>query len=249
MFRNNNNIYKHIITIIAILTVIIHEKGYGQCAINNYTLSPSGNICGTTTSITLSGSQVGVSYQLMGGSTGSIGNPVAGTGSAITWSNISPGTMTTYTVVASKSGCGSPVVAGTNITAVPPLAVSDVTITASSNVLYQGDSIIYTIAKSPTCNPQQTFAFYLLFDGNTAIGTTTTNNNIVVKTQSLNGGYSIMVNSATCGSTKVPCPSFITLQSHLIPGTMAVPNTNIAYNTSPGTMTFQGIRIIKSHSY
>ena len=71
-----------------------------------YTVSGGGAICdGTSSAISLSNSQVGVSYQLKLNGT-NLGSTLAGTGSSLNWANLtSPGT---YTITATNANC-SPV--------------------------------------------------------------------------------------------------------------------------------------------
>lgn len=67
-----------------------------------FTVSGGGSLCAGATgvSISLSGSQTGISYQLKNGST-SVGSPLSGTGSALNWTNIS--TAGSYTIVATNT--------------------------------------------------------------------------------------------------------------------------------------------------
>jgi hypothetical protein len=71
-----------------------------------YTLSGGGAFCSANPGLTLalSGSETGVSYQLKQNTT-NYGTAVSGTGSPISWPNIT--TAATYSVVASKTGCVS----------------------------------------------------------------------------------------------------------------------------------------------
>jgi hypothetical protein len=77
----------------------------------SYTVSGTAEVCnnGETSSITLSGSQVGVNYQLKRGGT-NVGSAIAGTGSALNLGNHS--TVGTYTVEATGTGsfCVGPTV-------------------------------------------------------------------------------------------------------------------------------------------
>lgn len=80
-------------------TINVSVQGYPT----QYTVGGGGGYCsGGSVSVTLSGSQTGVNYQLRKNGVNT-GAPLAGTGSALTWSGQTAGT---YTVVASNSvGC------------------------------------------------------------------------------------------------------------------------------------------------
>jgi RHS repeat-associated protein len=214
-------IKEYCVAIFILIASIISNKSYGQCNLTSYTISPSGYLCGVTSgSVTMSGSQTGVTYQLEGNS-GFIGSPVAGTGSAITWSNMNYQGGQSYAVVAiaasgvfncSTVSATNPVLVAppTYINTIVQLLNSDVQITASSGVLYSGDSIIYTVVPSPTGNTQQSIKNIQLYAGS-YLGSPTTGNTLVVKSPPPPqiGGYFVMVNSAVCGSAMVPCPPFM----------------------------------------
>jgi hypothetical protein len=150
----------------------------------------------------MSGSQTGVTYQLQ--AAGYVGSSISGTGSAISWPNINVSTGNTYTVTATKSGCTYPtVVAAAYIMGAAALSSSDVIITADKTALYPGESIVFTVKKSPTGNPLQSFANYILFDGG-AVGGATTNNQITVNSLPTHGSvYSILVNGIINGTVFV----------------------------------------------
>jgi hypothetical protein len=189
-------------------------NSFAQCTFTNYTLTPSGNVCAGSVVITLSGSQQGVSYQLKDVSSGggSIGNPVAGTGAALTWTlTVSPTNGRSYVVYATKTGCTNTnvVVGSTYINGIAPLTPADVTVTANyGGILYKNDSVTFTVTKSSTGNAQQSLKNLTLLDG-PAVGSTdaTVNNTFVVKTLPVHGSvYTLMAGSAVCGSAMVNCP-------------------------------------------
>jgi hypothetical protein len=212
-----------------------YNESYGQCTYITYSLSPSGYMCsGASGNITLSGSQTGTTYQLKNYSGANVGSAVAGTGAAITWANIAYQSGT-YTVHASRSGCtNNNVLVGSSFigASIPALTREDVIITASNGgVLNQNDSVVFTVTKSSTINPQQSFKNFQLYDRGT-IGITTTNNQLVVKTPPPYGdGYYIVVTSTVCGSVLVPCPT-ITVASALPADTMAWLQANIIAKSS-----------------
>ncbi len=90
-----------------------------------FNVTGGGTICSTSTSsVGLSGSQTGTTYQLKVGST-NVGSPISGTGSSLTWSNLS--TAGTYTVVATltSSGCSATMTGSVSITVNSPPTVSN----------------------------------------------------------------------------------------------------------------------------
>jgi hypothetical protein len=119
----------------------------------SYTLSADQGLVDVSGSsiLTLSGSQVGVNYQLRTGTT-PIGSPVAGTGSAISFATVNPTTSTQYNVLATTAsgGCSSQ-------------------ITDTKTVIVNETGIIISLL---TCNGQPGLNFFT----NSEFGTTTTNN-------------------------------------------------------------------------
>ncbi|MGC8825149.1 MAG: hypothetical protein ACP5PZ_11255 [Bacteroidales bacterium] len=114
------------------------NKNYNvSAAINSYTVTAAAsNICqGGSTNIQLSGSQVGVTYQLRNNADNSpIGPSVAGTGGAILFPTGTLSTSTTYNVLAYNSGCqlqmsGTPTV---NVQPLPTITLTTGTATACS---------------------------------------------------------------------------------------------------------------------
>ncbi|HWT40515.1 MAG TPA: DUF6443 domain-containing protein, partial [Dongiaceae bacterium] len=179
-----------------------------QCVFANYTLTPSGNICGSTATITLSGSQSGVSYQLLGGTNdGDIGSPIAGTGTAISWPNVSIVAGGGYVVEAAKSGCSGTVVAETYLNALVPLASTDVTVTVSNNgAMCSGGSVTLTatVANAPN-RTGITYQWFYYHGGPIAGATSSTFTTSTAET------YNVLV-SCNCGSQMIQCPS-ITAES------------------------------------
>jgi RHS repeat-associated protein len=128
---------------IALITALIagmYFLGSARVFGQQYTLSPNGNICGTTATLTLSGSQSGVAYQLEIGGNTLVGSPVTGTGSALTWTNISVPSANEYVeyVVVARS-----TIVATTVIFPNPLTGN---VTASNGgILYPGGSVTLTV--------------------------------------------------------------------------------------------------------
>jgi len=90
----------------------------------SYTLSASpATICnGSSTTLSLSGSQTGVNYYLRTG-TDNI-SMVAGTGSSISFAAVSPTTTTTYNVLATNTNCSAQVTDTKEVTVLPLPAIA-----------------------------------------------------------------------------------------------------------------------------
>ena len=219
--RNSNRIFikkfikmnrnKLILPIIWLVSILLVTSGasLAQCSLTNYSLSPNGYMCGSssTITVTMAGSQVGVSYQL-GGAPGNFGSPVAGTGSAISWSNV-PLTAGQYQVYGTGNGCTSAVVATTPIYVMP---VVTGTIRTSSNVICPGGSVTLTAVVPPASGRNDS---YIWFNHNgppvTPIQTSST------FTTSTAGTYDVQVNS-NCGSILIPGPAITIGPTPVAPG-------------------------------
>lgn len=111
----------------------------------SYTLS-GGTYCssGTGATITLNGSETGVRYQLYKGAS-KVGGYVAGTGSALTWTNMDAGV---YTVFAwRKATYISYTFTGGVVTAVSPVAATP--ISGSANVVQGSSNVAYSVVPDP----------------------------------------------------------------------------------------------------
>jgi hypothetical protein len=117
----------------------------------SYTLSASAGLIsvGGNTTLSLSGSQSGVSYQLRTGTT-TVGSAVAGTGSSISFAAVSPTVSTQYNVLATNS-CNS------------------AQVTDTKTIIVNETGIIIDLT---TCNGQPGLNFFT----NSNFGTTSTNN-------------------------------------------------------------------------
>jgi hypothetical protein len=102
---------------------------------SNFIVNGGGGYCagGTGVSITLSGSETGVTYTLLRGGA-STGSTTSGTGSGLTFSNIT--TVGNYTISASNaSGCSATMSSSANVSI---NALPAVTATTSQNTIYLG---------------------------------------------------------------------------------------------------------------
>ena len=102
---------------------------------SNFIVNGGGGYCsgGTGVSITLSGSEAGVTYTLLRGGS-STGTTAQGTGSGLSFSNIT--TVGTYTISASNgSGCSATMSSSANVSI---NALPSVTATTSQNTVYLG---------------------------------------------------------------------------------------------------------------
>jgi len=112
-----------------------------QFVINNYSVSGSGSYCSGSNGLTvgLSGSQIGVNYQLKKAGTND-GSTIPGTGSALSWSNKTAGT---YTVEARYGTTFQTMSGSAIITSTSTVAVG-VSISANSTTVLQGTSVNLT---------------------------------------------------------------------------------------------------------
>ena len=108
-----------------------------------FNVSGSGEYCQGSSglTVTLSGSETGVNYQLMKDNV-NLGDVVAGTGETLSWIDLLAGT---YTVKASMAANGLSIMMNGNavITETIPLPVS-VSISASANPVFEGTAVTFT---------------------------------------------------------------------------------------------------------
>ncbi len=212
------------------LLCLISISALGQC-FNNYTLSPSGNVCGGSVSMNLSGSQSGVSYQLKVNGA-NYGAPVNGTGSSIsvgTVTSSSSGGGGTFLVVASQFGssCSPTVIAGTSVTFVP---TPGGTVTASSSYVCSGSPVTLTV--NPTSAGTYNYQWFL--NGASISGASSQTYSAAVA-----GTYTVQI-SNTCGAATLPCPAITASPNVGTPGSITGPISRVAGAAGSSTYTVGG---------
>lgn len=107
-----------------------------------YNLSGSGSYCqgGAGLTITLDGSEAGVSYQLYKGAI-AVGAPLVGTGANLTWTNQTAGS---YTVVGANGAMATTTMNGTVVISETPNLPVSVTLAADANNVCAGTSVEFT---------------------------------------------------------------------------------------------------------
>ena len=161
-----------------------------------YTVSGGGNLCagGAGVDVLLGGSDMGVNYQLMNGSS-PVGTPVAGTGFSL---NFGPNTAAgVYTVVATNTatGCVSNMLSSATIT-VNPLPV--VYFVVGGGSYCAGGTGVYV-----GLNNSDLGINYQLYNGSTAIGTPVAGTGLAMNfgPQTLSGTYTVVATNAATGCT------------------------------------------------
>lgn len=129
------------------------SKNYNiSSAISNYNATAaSGSVCsGNSTSIDLSGSQVGITYQLRNATThANIGGTFAGSGTTISLSTGALTTTTTFEVYAYNSGCNL-TMTGTPTVTVNSAPTANLTSDDADNIICAGTSITFTATSGNT---------------------------------------------------------------------------------------------------
>lgn len=148
---------------------------YSKSGVVNMTLTGGGSLCAGSPgqTLTLSGSEVGVNYQLVRNDSINVGSQKAGTGSAINWTSIS--TAGTYTVIATNATTNCQVTLPTN-TSIQYYAVPSAIISGSTVVCQNSPSPLITFTGSNGTAPY-TFTYNL--DGGSDLSVTTSTGNSV----------------------------------------------------------------------
>ncbi|MGZ3874280.1 MAG: hypothetical protein ACXVJD_15255, partial [Mucilaginibacter sp.] len=198
-----------------------------QC-FNNYLLSPSGNVCGGSAVMMLSGSQSGVTYQLMVNGS-NYGSPVSGTGGALSLGTVTSagsGGGGTFLVMASKFGgtCNPTIISGAGVTFVP---TPDGTVSASNTEVCPGGPVTFTV--NPAASALYSYQWYL---GGVSIAGATAQTYTVTSA----GNYSVII-SNSCGSKSLTCPALTTVPNVGLLGPISGPNTRVAGTAGSSTYT------------
>jgi len=161
-----------------------------------YLVSGGGSYCAGSAgpSVLLSGSDMGVNYQLMIGST-SVGSPMAGTGFSL---NFGPQTTTgVYTVVATNAttSCTNMMLSSAAITvnALPTVSF----VTGGGSYCAGGSGVFIGV------NATQTGVNYQLWRGSTAVGSPVAGTGLAINfgAQTIAGTYTVVATNATTGCT------------------------------------------------
>ena len=193
--------------------IVIESTPLSACTTPTaYTVTGTGSYCstGTGTSLGLSGSENGVTYQLKNGAT-VVGGGVSGTGSAISFP--SQTTAATYTVVATRTtgSCTAAMTGSAVVTIAPNVATPS--FTAPTTSLCAGATATYTATAANSSS-----IIYTLLAGGASINNTTggvssvTGNFTVVATASGTCGATTSTSQAVTVTQNVATPSFTTRQ-------------------------------------
>jgi hypothetical protein len=161
-----------------------------------YTVTGGGNYClgGAGVSIGLSGSATGISYQLYSGSS-TVGGPVTGTGSAITFGTFTTGG--TYTVIATdlSTGCVANMTGSATI-AVNPLP-SVYAVSGGGSYCTGGTGVTVGLVGS------QSGVLYQLYFGSVPLGPTVTGTGAAISfgLQTFAGTYTVVASNPTTACT------------------------------------------------
>ncbi len=171
-----------------------------------YNVSGGNSICAgySGTSVYLSGSQSGVNYQLINGTT-NVGSPQAGNGSPIYWTNLA--TAGTYTVTAKNAttNCSSNMSGSATVTVYP--LPTQFTLSGGGSYCSNSSGVSFNL------NSSQSGTTYQLMNGNTAMGSpvTGTGNALTWNNQLGSGSYTVQAVSSfgalTCGATMLGSPT------------------------------------------
>jgi hypothetical protein len=175
--------------------------------ITAFSVTGGGSFCagGTGVAVGLSGSQIGVNYQLFNGAS-PVGSPVAGTGSALSFGNQT--TAGTYTVVGTlgATGCTANMTGSAVVTVNPTPSIFNVT--GGGSFCSGGTGVAVGLTGS------QTGVNYQLFRGASPVGSPVagTGSAISFGNQTTAGTYTVVGTNATAGcSTNMTGSAVVTV--------------------------------------
>ena len=162
-----------------------------------YTVTGGGGYCtgGTGVHVGLSGSAIGVNYQLRRGTT-SVGTAVAGTGALIDFGLMT--TAGTYTVIASAPGTScTTTMTGSAVVTVNPLPVA-YSVTGGGSYCVGGSGVVIGLSNSAVG------ITYQLYLGTSAVGSPVsgTGSSISFGPQGITGSYTVVATNSVTGCTK-----------------------------------------------
>jgi pectin methylesterase-like acyl-CoA thioesterase len=222
-----------------------------QVPVSTYSVTGGGSNC-TSVVVGLSGSQTGVSYQLMNGST-SVGSPVPGTGSAISFGGqTSSGTCT----VVGRMTDGTSLGASATMTGSVAVTINPATSVSAASPASQTTTVGATISISVTGGGTTPLAYVwekdgvtlsngLQASGSTILGSTTANlqiSSVQLGDSAVTGqGYTCTV-SGGCGSPATSAEATLSVTTSDTPPTFSGPTnqTIVAGNNATLSATVTG---------
>ncbi len=167
---------------------------------NIYTLTGGGAYCAGSTGVAvgLSGSDVGISYQLMNGGT-AVGSPVAGTGSPISFGIQT--TATTYTAVATNTTTGCTQAMGGSATVALSVLPTAFNMTGGGAYCAGGTGFAVGLSSSQPVSGGTSYSYQLYLNGTLLPGAlvTGTGGAISFGTMTAGGNYTVVATNNTTG--------------------------------------------------
>lgn len=210
---------------------------YSKSGVVNMTLTGGGSLCAGSPgqTLTLSGSEVGVNYQLVRNGNINVGSHKSGTGNAINWTSIS--TAGTYTVVATNATTNCQVTLPTN-TSIQYYAVPSATISGSTTICQSLSSPNLTFTGSNGTAPY-TFTYHIN-DGSDLSVTTTSGNSVTVPISTDDAGTFKYYLTDVTDASVAACPAsyYDSITAVILPKPLLVSNASPVTNTiCEGTST------------
>jgi len=191
-----------------------------------FNVTGTGTYCqgGTGLTVTLSGSQTGVNYQLLIGGNNS-GSPVIGTGSSLTWTNQLVGNYTVMATYASSPYCSSTMSGSAIITQV--IGPIFFTLTGGGSYCAGGTGLSVTLSSS------QTGVNYQLKKSGTNLGGAVSGNgNALVWNNLTAGTYTVVATYVASPYCSASMTGSIVITSVALPAVSAGSDYSIPYGTS-----------------
>ena len=210
---------------------------YSKSGVVNMTLTGGGSLCAGSPgqTLTLSGSEVGVNYQLVRNGSINVGSHKSGTGNAINWTSIS--TAGTYTVVATNATTNCQVTLPTN-TSIQYYAVPSASISGSTTICQSLSSPNLTFTGSSGTAPY-TFTYHINSGSDLTISTTSGNSVTVSIPTDSAGTFKYYLTDVTDASVAA-CPAsyYDSITAVILPKPLLVSNASPVTNTiCEGTST------------